>query len=192
MSNQVDTSPESVENDWARIVNEHKVDMSEGAVELEKLPPVDSEAVELSSTDQTGLDFEGIDGVDASKAVSLEQPESVTNDPTMEEKIAMAEMVINGGLVFIFDALGGLDIPEDKYARMSRSWAVVIAKRFDGGIFELMAKYKDELAAAGATFVFIGAVRESARIKREENEQKKSEVAGDRQQEKEVNADVHH
>jgi uncharacterized glyoxalase superfamily protein PhnB len=183
MTNQVDTSSESIEQDWARIVAEHSVDMTAAADSVELLPPVDqpepSESVS-GDAETTGLDFSGQEGVEVVEGGEL-QPD---NSPTLEEKIAMAEMVINGALVFVFDALGGLDIPEDKYARMSRSWAVVIAKRFEGGIFEFMAKYKDELSAAGATMIFIGAVREGVAKKRETSEVKRDEKAAERQEAK--------
>jgi uncharacterized glyoxalase superfamily protein PhnB len=145
--NQVDVSAETVEREWARIASEHKA--LDTTSEPEALAPVDS-----------GLDFEGVDGVDV---LNAEQPES----STMEEKVAMAEMAIKSGLLFVFDAIGGLDIPEDKYARMANAWAVVIAKHFEGGIFEFLAKYREEIAALGATFVFVGAVKAGAKVKRE-------------------------
>ncbi len=176
MTNQVDTSQETIEREWARIAAEHQAMSVES--QPEPLEPVTGGKPE-------GLDFEGIDGVKVEQGQAgtnvVPQGEQETTGATLEEKIAMAEMVINGGLVFVFDALGGLDIPADKYRRMSHSWAVVIAKRFEGGIFEFMAKYKDELAAVGATFVFIGAVRESARAKREAREAEERSAAVGRQ-----------
>ena len=68
--------------------------------------------------------------------------------------------------VILFDTFGGLELESSKYDAVARPWAVVIVKHFDGGIFEFMAKYKDELAAAWATLVFISAVRASAAAKK--------------------------
>ena len=175
MSNQVDVSPETIDREWQRIAGEHQVMKSEVAEPSAELPPV--------GADNGGLDFDGVEGVTLLDGPVSQEDES---GATLEEKIAMAEMVINGGLVFVFDALGGLDIPEDKYSRMARAWAVVISKRFEGGIFEFMAKYKDELTAVGASFVFVGAVREGLKVKREKAETVRTEKAAKVQDSAEV------
>jgi len=164
MSNQVDTSQEAVDAEWSRIVNEN-------AVEPE------SEAVEDS-----GLNFDEQQGVTFNSPSSSEN--APNHDDAINEKIAMAEVIISGALMFAFDAIGGLDIQKDKYKSVSHAWAVVISKRFDGGIFEFMAKYKDELAAAGATLMFIGAVRASSKEKRKEAEIKKREAAAGNEKKK--------
>lgn len=167
MSNQVDVSPETIDREWQRIAGEHQV-MKPTTVEPgEELPPIDA--------DNSGLDFEGVDG--ALLLTGPEQTEHAPEDTSFEDRVVAAEMVINGALVFVFDAMGGLDISNDKYVKMSRAWAVVIAKRFEGGIFEFMAKYKDELTAVGASFVFVGAVREGLKVKREKSEVARTEKA---------------
>lgn len=138
--NQVDVSQSTIDAEWARIASDHEV-----------------EAQDLS--------FEGVEGVtqvENSQAVAVQSADEV-----MAEKVAAAQMVINSAMVFVFDALGGLNIEAGKYEKVSHAWAVVIAKRFEGGIFDFMAKYKDELQAAGATLLFIGVVREANQKKAE-------------------------
>lgn len=141
--NQVDVSDATVDAEWERIANDHSV------------------SPELS--------FEGVEGVEqvAGSAPMVVQ----AADEVMADKVAAAEMVINSALVFVFDALGGLNIDAKQYEKVSHGWAVVIAKRFEGGIFEFMAKYKDELQAAGATILFVGIVRKAVQEKAERKKQ---------------------
>ncbi|MGH1438599.1 MAG: hypothetical protein ACRBBR_00700 [Cellvibrionaceae bacterium] len=157
MTNQVDTSQEAVDAEWSRIVNENEI-------------KPETEAVE-----ESGLNFDEHTGIQFNSPASSENVQN--SDGSLDERIAMAEVVISGALMFAFDAIGGLDIPKEKYKSVSHAWAVVISKRFDGGIFEFMAKYKDELAAMGATLMFVGAVRASSKEKRKEAEAKKRDDA---------------
>ena len=157
MTNQVDTSKETIDREWARIQREHEA------------TPEPSQ-----SGNGPALNFEEVEGVHIEGSSLPGQP---NNAATMEEKIAMAKVVISGALVFVFDALGGLSVPDDKYDRVAHSWAVVIAKRFEGGIFDFLAKYKDEIAAVGATLVFIKAVRIAAEEKAKKEAAERREKA---------------
>lgn len=157
MTNQVDTSQEAVDAEWARIVSDNEV------------------KPETETVEDSGLSFDEQEGVSFNSPVSSEVVQG--GDDSLDDRIAMAEVIISGALMFAFDSIGGLNIPKDKYKSVSHAWAVVISKRFDGGIFEFMAKYKDELTAVGATLVFVGAVRSGSKEKRKEAEAKKRSQA---------------
>lgn len=154
MSNQVDLSQEVIEGEWARIMQEH-------------------EAGELPKVEQSA---EG-------ENLKFEKPR-IESDPVagqlqLADKIQSAELVIMGGLRFVFDAIGGLKISDDQYRKMAHAWAVVIAKRFENGIFDFLAKYRDELQAVVATVAFLGAVRAAAQVKREALEAEREKARGD-------------
>lgn len=129
-------------------VGSNKVDVSEEAIAGEWSRIVnDHEAGEIPKIETTG---------DGGLSFAPKEPPPVMNDG---DQIAAAELMIKGALKLVFDTFGGLDLPADKYDAVARPWAVVIVKHFDGGIFEFMAKYKDELGAAWATVVFASALR---------------------------------
>lgn len=176
MVNQVDVSQETVEREWARIVQEHQA-----------LPVAQPEPEPVAGGDPSGLNFEGIEGVQIEPGT---MPVSVRDvGPTSEEKIELAKTVIKGALVFGFNGLAGFDIPEDKFDRLAETYAVVIEKHFKGGLFAFLAMYKEELAAAAATLAFIGVVREHAKAKAEREAEKRQSNAEKRQAEREVKND---
>lgn len=87
-------------------------------------------------------------------------------DDTVKQDMAAA--VIKGGLVFAIENVTGLKVDDSHYQNVSESLAVVIVKHFDGGLFEFLAEYKEELAAITAVILFVKAVRVAADKKREE------------------------
>lgn len=129
-TNQVDVSADAIAAEWDRIVNDHEV----------------GEVPKVEASGDGGLKFE-------------KKVEAAPGDLDTGDKVAAAEMVIRGALAFVCESVAGLDIGNDKYDKVAKAWAVVIVKHFNGGIFEFIAKYKDELAAAAATLVFVKAVR---------------------------------
>lgn len=136
--NQVDVSEGTINAEWSRIAEQYSV--------------VESSQV----SGKSNLNFDGAEGVEFVEDVGG----AVATGPSDEEKIAVAQMMINSALVMIVDVLVGVEVPDEKYERVSRTWAVVICKRYRGGIFEFLGRYKEELAAAGATLVFAKVVRE--------------------------------
>lgn len=114
-----------------------------------------------------GLDFDQVEGVE------VERPESVGTgmqpgapDPATDaEKLFAAEMVIRGGLKFVVSSLFDLEVPDRRYDELAKSMAAVIVKWYRGGIFEFMAKWREELAFGMAMLAFVGAVREAAKLK---------------------------
>lgn len=169
--NQVDVSQETIDAEWARIGREHSV----------------GSEPELNFSDVEGVEVVGDAGAGGGMPAGVVQE-------SFDERVDAAKMVINAALVFAFEALGSLNISSDQYDKVSHGWAVVIAKRFDGGIFDFMARYKDELSALAATVVFLGVVREGyqkkAEAKRQEtiakNRAKASSQAGDSENEEGV------
>lgn len=149
MTNQVDVSAEIIEGEWARLIEEH---------EAGDIPMVEK-------TDE-GMKFQ-----------KEPEPEAQKNQLNVADKVASAELVILGGLRFVFNAIGGLKISDNDYKKMANAWAVVIAERFEGGIFEFLGKYRAELNAIVATLVFLGAVRAGVAEKRAELEAAKEKVS---------------
>lgn len=165
--NQVDVSPEAIEREWAAID--------------EKYPGLDFSEVEgVEVVDETGDQAGGGgdepwnagvkkpgagDAQSAGESAGKPGPEMPGNwmEPANlnpNETIEMAAMMIQGGLVFAVETIIGVEIPDEKYSKVSERWAVVIYKYFpDGGIMAFIARYREELFAVGATIAFIGAVR---------------------------------
>lgn len=135
-NNRVDVSNDAIDSEWSRIVSEHEA----------------GEIPKVNVSGDGSINFEKKPEVDPGIAAALDQ-------------IASAEMIIKGALKLAFDTFGGLDLPAEKYDAVARPWAVVIVKHFDGGIFEFMSKYKDEIAAAWATIVFASAVKAGMVVK---------------------------
>lgn len=152
MTNQVDLSAEVIDGEWARIMQEHE------AGELPKVEKTESESIKF-----------GKPQVEA---------DPVAGQLQLADKVQSAELVIIGGLRFVFDAIGGLSISDDQYRKMAHAWAVVIAKRFENGIFDFLAKYKDELQAVVATVAFMGAVRAAVQAKRDALEAERESAKG--------------
>ena len=157
MTNQVDVSQETVASDWERILREH-----------EAVPPEPDQKAGQGGQGPA-LDFGGIEGVE----VEGEHLPGKPAEAGFAEKVEMAKKVIASALVMVFDALAGFDIPEDKYDAMAQAWAVVIVKRFPGGIFEFLGKYKDEVMAVWASVIFIKAVRVAAEAKAKKQEEER-------------------
>lgn len=144
--NAVDVSEATVNSEWSRIAEQHDV-------------------VESSqTTGKSNLNFDGVEGVEFSETSDAKQPEKA--GATSEEKIAIAQMMINSALVMLVDVLVGVEVPNEKYDRISYAWAVVICKRYKGGILEFLGRYREELTAVGATLVFVKAVREGYAVKK--------------------------
>ena len=61
------------------------------------------------------------------------------------------------------------EIATEVTTQTAESYAVLIIKYFPGGIFALLDRYKEELAATTATFVLIRAVSEAKAKKAEED-----------------------
>ena len=116
-----------------------------------------------------GLNFEELEGVEfqgGADAERQQQEQAEYQQATDAEKLLAAEMMINGGLRFAIWTIAGLKIPEKHYSESSKSWAAVIVKHFRGGIFEFMARWREELAAIMSMLLLIAAIREAARAKK--------------------------
>ncbi len=117
----------------------------------------------------------------AEKDIGLEQPETETSpeqaqiDKAQKQaEIAMATGMINTSLRLVLTSFTGVTVNEHVTNQAAESYAVLIIKYFPGGIFGLLDRYKEELAAATATFVLISAVSE-AKAKKAKEETKKTE-----------------
>lgn len=142
--NQVDTSSETVQSEWQRIANEHAV------------------GVGTKNEGKETLVFDGVEGVEFIDESSPVQAPSLP----FEQRVDMAQVTIQSALIFAVDMIGGVDVSDDQYKKVSRAWAVVICKYFEGGIFEFLGKYKDEVAAVAATIGFVKVVSEAFAAKK--------------------------
>lgn len=165
MSNQVDTTDEAINREWEAIEEEFGMlptALQKPEPQTEPTPEKAPEPIrpKQPETDSDGL-FNNMDGVD----VEDDRKAPETSMPSMElledEQIAMAKVVIAGGLSFVVTVGMGLDASamSDKIQKVAESYAVVITKYYRGGIFEFLAKFKEEIAAVGATLAFLAAVK---------------------------------
>lgn len=116
-----------------------------------------------------GLNFEELEGVEfqgSADAERQQQEQAEYQQATDAEKLLAAEMAINGGLRFAVSAIAGLEIPEKRYSETAKAWAALIVKHYRGGIFEFMARWREELAAVMAALAFVAAIREAAKAKK--------------------------
>ncbi len=106
-----------------------------------------------------------------------------------QAEIAMATGMIATSLRFAISSFSGVTIDGKVYEQAAESYAVLIIKYFPGGIFSLLDRYKEELAAATATFVLIRAVTEAKEKQCEEKEAKQQAEAEAKKQAQGENTD---
>lgn len=137
--------------------------MSEQDMQHEAMPDAEpSPWGELAA--EAGLDFEQVEGVDFEPFAEQQQAAALAATDT--EKLAAAEMIIRGALKFVVSALYGLDVPDSKYDELAGSTAAVIVKHYRGGIFEFMARWREEIAMVAALMAFVAALREASNAKK--------------------------
>lgn len=154
---------------------------------LEKPETEEPENIEASDSEEWqkigaewGLNFDDVEGVDFQGSTVGGEGASTGPDPASEaEKIAAAQMAISAGLQFAVSTISGLDIKPEKYADTSKAWAALIVKHYRGGVFEFLAVFREELAAIGATLMFIAAVREASKAKKAKDVTPEDVEAGD-------------
>ena len=122
---------------------------------------------------------------EAAKALGIEDPQTETQGEQVEPsavdeaqrlaEIEMAKGMIAGALRFSVAGLVKVEIDDKLYAETAEAYAVLIIKYFPGGLFALLDKYKEEIAAGTATFILIKTVREAKAVKLAE-EQKQREA----------------
>ncbi len=121
----------------------------------------------------------------AEKEIGTEEQAQAESSPEQEPideaqqqaEIAMAAGMIGTSLRFAIGTFSGVTVDEQVTNQAAESYAVLIIKYYPGGIFALLDRYKEELAAATATFVLIRAVAEARVKKQEEDEAKKQAEA---------------
>ncbi len=109
----------------------------------------------------------------------VNQPEELTgnasSEPVIDEaqqqaEIEAAKMVIASSLRFTVSGIVKVDIDDSHYDNTAEAYAVLIIKYFPGGLFALLDKYKEELAAGTMTILLIKAVREAKAVKEQEED----------------------
>ena len=140
MSNQVDTSQETVDAEF--------------------------EALAKSS----GLDFDAVEGVvlehdTEADAHVKSAPVAQAIGETHDMKIHIAVVGIQNTLGMAF-AVAAIKVPEEKTQKFAEAWAEIIVRYYPGGFLEFLAKNQHWVNAAMATFGLTGAVIAGVREKR--------------------------
>lgn len=112
----------------------------------------------------------GMDDANTTQA-ETEQPESVMDEAQRQAEIEMAKSMIANALRFSVRGIVKVEIDEALYTETAEAYAVLIIRYFPGGLFALLDRYKEEIAAGAATFVLIKTVREAKAIKLAEAEE---------------------
>ena len=124
---------------------------------------------------------------EAAKALGLEDTQTETQGEQVEPsavdeaqrlaEIEMAKGMIAGALRFSVSGIVKVEIDDKLYAETAEAYAILIIKYFPGGLFALLDKYKEEIAAGTATFILIKTVREAKAVKLAEEEQQRKQNA---------------
>jgi|GEM_PF-1395313 len=100
-------------------------------------------------------------------------------DPMIEAErdahIAIAKEMFATTLRLGISMMGNITLDNRHYDEAAQAYAVVIIKYFPGGLFSLLDKYKEELAAGTATFMLISAINQ-AKAKQQQDEDDKAKA----------------
>lgn len=107
---------------------------------------------------------------EAAKALGMDDA-NTTQAETEQPESVMAKSMIANALRFSVRGIVKVEIDEALYTETAEAYAVLIIKYFPGGLFALLDRYKEEIAADTATFVLIKTVREAKAIKLAEAEE---------------------
>ncbi len=114
----------------------------------------------------------------AEQAIGIE-PENTPEQPIIdpmaeaekEAQIAIAKEMIGTTLRLSIGLFANVSIDTKHTDEAAQAYAVLIIKYFPGGIFGVLDRYKEEIAAGTATFMLIRAVSQ-AKVKQVEEEEK--------------------
>lgn len=98
---------------------------------------------------------------------------SPQEDAQKEAEILMATGVIATSLNLGLTMFSGVSVNKEVTQQAAESYAILITKYFQGGLFALLDRYKEELAATTATIMLIKAVTDA----KAEQEEKDAEAA---------------
>ena len=118
----------------------------------------------------------------AEQAIGVE-PEITEPQPTIdpmaeaekEAQIAIAQQMISTTLRLSIGMFANVTIDNKHTNEAAHAYAVLIIKYFPGGLFGLLDKYKEELAAGTATLLLIKAVSQ-AKAQQEEERQREEQA----------------
>jgi len=129
-----------------------------------------------TSTETINAEFDAAEQeIGSEESLQNEQPSPEQAKLEEEQKlaeIAMATGMIGTSLRFAVGSFVGVNVDESVYTQAAESYAVLIIKYFPGGMFAFLDKFKEEFAAATATFVLIKVVSDAKTKQREEEEAK--------------------
>ncbi len=92
-----------------------------------------------------------------------------------EAQIAIAQQMINTTLRLSIGMFANVTIEDKHTNEAAHAYAVLIVKYFPGGLFGLLDKYKEELAAGTATLLLIKAVSQ-AKAQQEDERQREEQA----------------
>lgn len=108
-----------------------------------------------------------------------EQQAAINDELEREAQIAIAQQMINTTLRLSLGMFANVTIEDKHTNEAAHAYAVLIIKYFPGGLFGLLDKYKEELAAGTATLLLIKAVSQA---KAQQEERQREEQAKKRTQ----------
>ncbi len=121
-------------------------------------------------------------GTEAQAEAAQAPPEPDPVDEAQRQaEIAMATGMIATSMRFAIGSFADVTVDDTLTQQAAESYAVLIIKYYPGGIFGLLDKYKEELAAATTTFVLIRAVSQAKAKKAEEEEAERKAQAKPKQ-----------
>lgn len=114
----------------------------------------------------------------AAEAIGVEKPSATENlaeantmmEAEREAQIAIAQQMIATSLRLSLGLFSNIEVEKKYTDEAAHTYAVLIIKYFPGGIFGLLDKYKEELAAGTATIMLIKAVSQAKNKQQEEQE----------------------
>ncbi len=159
MTNQVDISPEAIEQEWQMLSDQVGISPEPEPEVVAETPP--------ATGSKKGL-FSNMDGVDVDSEDIEITPESMPVVITDDEQIEMATVMISGAISMVLGIFFSIDTNKchDEIQKAARAYAVVITKYYKGGLFEFLAKYKEEIAAVGATIGLVKVIKMSKRLEK--------------------------
>ena len=93
------------------------------------------------------------------------------NELEREAQIAIAKEMIGTTLKFSIGLFANVSLDNKVTDEAAQAYAVLIIKYFPGGIFGLLDRYKEEIAAGTATFILIKAVSQAKAEQQKQEEE---------------------
>ncbi len=149
----------------------NEVDTSQQTINDEFTAAEQAIGIEPEITD----DEQGRSNVAGAGRAGATQQTVINDELEREAQIAIAQQMINTTLRLSIGMFANVTIEDKHTNEAAHAYAVLIIKYFPGGLFGLLDKYKEELAAGTATLLLVKAVSQ-AKAQQEEERQREEQV----------------